>query len=125
MNDSFIILRRFGDTVKHHRLRLGISQEEMGWRGDLHRNDAGHFERAARMPKVEVLLRVAAALEIPMSELLKGMRWRRARVTPGRYVFAGVEDRPLRRHRPERPVCPMPGFYLIGNEVFAEWEVGL
>jgi transcriptional regulator with XRE-family HTH domain len=125
MNDSFIILRRFGDTVKHHRLRLGISQEEMGWRGDLHRNDAGHFERAARMPKVEVLRRVAAALEIPMSELLKGMRWRPTEAIPGRYVFAEVEDRPPRQHRPERPVCPVPGFYLIGSEVFAEWEVGL
>lgn len=125
MNDSITILRRFGDTVKHHRLRLGISQEEMGWRGDLHRNDAGHFERAARMPKVEVLLRVAAALEIPMSELLKGMRWRPATVIPGRFVFAEVEDRPPRQRRPDRPVCPVPGFYLIGEAVFAEWEVGL
>jgi transcriptional regulator with XRE-family HTH domain len=125
MNDSFIILRRFGDTVRHHRLRLGISQEEMGWRGDLHRNDAGHFERAARMPKVEVLLRVAAALEIPMSELLKGMRWRPVRAIPGRYVFEEVEDRPPRQHRSERPVCPVPGFYVIGDKRLAEWEVGL
>ena len=58
MIESFIILRRFGDTVRHHRLRLGISQEEMGWRGDLHRNDAGHFERAERMPKAAALLKV-------------------------------------------------------------------
>jgi transcriptional regulator with XRE-family HTH domain len=125
MNDSIIILQRFGDTVKHHRLRLGISQEEMGWRGDLHRNDAGHFERAARMPRVEVLLRVAAALEVPMRELLKGMRWRPARVIPGRYVFEEVEDRPPRQQRPERPVCPVPGFYVIGDKRLAEWEVGL
>jgi transcriptional regulator with XRE-family HTH domain len=125
MNDSIIILQRFGDTVKHHRLRLGISQEEMGWRGDLHRNDAGHFERAARMPRVEVLLRVAAALEGPMRELLKGMRWRPARVIPGRYVFEEVEDRPPRQQRPERPVCPVPGFYVIGDKRLAEWEVGL
>lgn len=125
MNESIIILRRFGDTVKHHRLRLGISQEEMGWRGDLHRNDAGHFERAERMPKAEALLKVAAALEIPMRELLEGMRWRPTEVIPGRYLFAAVDDRPARQHRPERPVCPVPGFYLIGGQVFAEWEVGL
>lgn len=125
MNDRIIILRRFGDTVKHHRLRLGISQEEMGWRGDLNRNDAGHFERAARMPRAEVLLRVAAALEIPMRELLKGMRWRRAEIIPGRYLFEEVKDQSPREHRPERPVCPVPGFYLIGAKVFAEWEVGL
>jgi transcriptional regulator with XRE-family HTH domain len=125
MNESIIILRRFGDTVRHHRLRLGISQEEMGWRGDLHRNDAGHFERAERMPKAEALLKVAAALGIPMRELLKGMRWRPTEVIPGRYLFATVDDRPARQHRPERPVCPVPGFYLIADKRLAEWEVGL
>jgi transcriptional regulator with XRE-family HTH domain len=123
MSESIIILRRFGDTVRHHRLRLGISQEEMAWRGDLHRNDPGHFERAGRMPKAEALLKVAAALEIPMRELLSGMRWRRVEVIPGRYRFAEVEDQPPRQHRPERPVCPVPGFFLIGGERFAEWEV--
>jgi transcriptional regulator with XRE-family HTH domain len=125
MIESFIILRRFGDTVRHHRLRLGISQEEMGWRGDLHRNDAGHFERAERMPKAAALLKVAAALEIPMRELLKGMRWRPTELTPGRYLFAEVEDQPPREHRPERPVCPVPGFFVIGDKRFAEWEAGL
>ena len=125
MIESFIILRRFGDTVRHHRLRLGISQEEMGWRGDLHRNDAGHFERAERMPKAAALLKVAAALEIPMRELLKGMRWRPTELTPGRYLFAEVEDQPPGEHRPERPVCPVPGFFVIGDKRLAEWEVGL
>jgi transcriptional regulator with XRE-family HTH domain len=125
MIESFIILRRFGDTVRHHRLRLGISQEQMGWRGDLHRNDAGHFERAERMPKAAALLKVAAALEIPMRELLKGMRWRPTELTPGRYLFAEVEDQPPRAHRPERPVCPVPGFFVIGDKRLAEWEVGL
>jgi transcriptional regulator with XRE-family HTH domain len=125
MIESFIILRRFGDTVRHHRLRLGISQEEMGWRGDLHRNDAGHFERAERMPKAAALLKVAAALEIPMRELLKGMRWRPTELTPGRYLLAEVEDQPPRTHRPERPVCPVPGFFVIGDKRLAEWEVGL
>lgn len=125
MIESFVILRRFGDTVRHHRLRLGISQEEMGWRGDLHRNDAGHFERAERMPKAAALLKVAAALEIPMRELLKGMRWRPTELTPGRYLFAEVEDQLPRAHRPERPVCPVPGFFVIGGKRLAEWEAGL
>jgi transcriptional regulator with XRE-family HTH domain len=125
MIESFIILRRFGDTVRHHRLRLEISQEEMGWRGDLHRNDAGHFERAERMPKAAALLKVAAALEIPMRELLKGMRWRPTELTPGHYLFAEVKAQPSREHRPERPVCPVPGFFVIGDKRLAEWEVGL
>src|SRR6476620_2959182 len=124
MIESFIILRRFGDTVRHHRLRLGISQEEMGWRGDLHRNDAGHLERAERMPKAAALLKVAAALEIPMRELLKGMRWRPTELIPGRYLFAEVEDQPPREHRPERPVCPVPGVFVIGDKRLAEWEAG-
>lgn len=125
MIESFIILRRFGDTVRHHRLRLEISQEEMGWRGDLHRNDAGHFERAERMPKAAALLKVAAALEIPIRELLKGMRWRPTELTPGHYLLAEVEDQPPREHLPERPVCPVPGFFVIGDKRLAEWEVGL
>ncbi len=125
MSDSIIILRRFGDTVKQHRLRLGISQEEMGWRGDLHRNAAGHFERAERMPKAEALLKVATALEIPMRELLKGMRWRPGRVILGRYAFKETKDQPPREHRPEPPACPVPGFFVVGDKRLAEWEVGL
>jgi hypothetical protein len=35
MTDALIILRRFGDTVKHHRQRLGVSQEEFGFRGNM------------------------------------------------------------------------------------------
>jgi len=124
MIDNYMIRRRFGDTVKHHRRRLGVSQEELGWRGDLHRNDAGHFERAERMPRVEVLLRTAAALEISMRELLKGMAWKTSGLVPGRYVFEEVKQ-PPRQNRPERPVCPIPGWCVLdGRVIRAEWEGG-
>ena len=123
--DDYPIRKRFGDTVRHHRHRLGVSQEEMGWRGDLHRNDAGHLERAERLPRMDVLLRVAAALEVSMRELLKGMVWQVGGYFPGRYVIEEVKPRPPRHNRPGHPVCPLPGYYLIGEKLIPAWEVGL
>jgi transcriptional regulator with XRE-family HTH domain len=125
MSDALIILRRFGDTVKHHRQRLGVSQEEFGFRGNMHRNDAGHFERAERMPMLETILKVAAALEVSPCELLKGIAWKTGRLIPGRFEFEEIKPLPARRRsRQERPVGPVPGWFEIEGRRIPDEEAG-
>jgi transcriptional regulator with XRE-family HTH domain len=124
--DDLPLRRRFGEIVRYHRDRLEISQEELGFRGELHRNDAGLFERAARLPKLEVLLKLAAALEVRPCELVKGISWRNGYCKRGAFEFRSVKPKPVRRRRPEeRTYGPAPGYYEIAGEFFTKSEASL
>ena len=47
-------------------------------RSSLHRTEIGLLERGARVPRIDTLIKVASALEVPPGELLQGIDW-----TPG------------------------------------------
>ena len=72
------IRRRLGLTVKELRGKKGWSQEELGFETDLHRTYISGIERGVRNPTITVLARIAAALGVTPSRLLKG-RERRGR----------------------------------------------
>jgi transcriptional regulator with XRE-family HTH domain len=59
-----------GKNVRELRTRLGISQEELGFRSSLDRTYVSGVERGVRNPTVLVLGRLAAALDVEPSTLL-------------------------------------------------------
>ncbi len=59
----------FGAVVREQRLRLGISQEEFAAKAGIHRTYASSIERGTVQVSIAVAVRLAAALEIPMSRL--------------------------------------------------------
>jgi two-component system, response regulator len=59
----------FGTSVKTWRKRLGISQEELAGRAELHRTYVSDVERGARNLSLESITRVAHALNISVAEL--------------------------------------------------------
>jgi CheY-like chemotaxis protein len=61
--------KSFGSTVKAWRKRLGISQEELAERADLHRTYVSDVERGARNLSLESITRMAHALEVSVAEL--------------------------------------------------------
>jgi CheY-like chemotaxis protein/predicted XRE-type DNA-binding protein len=63
------IKKTFGTSVKVWRKRLGISQEELAERADLHRTYVSDVERGARNLSLESITRVARALDISVAEL--------------------------------------------------------
>lgn len=69
---------RFGRNLVRCRKRAGLSQEELGFRASLHRTEIGMLERGIRLARVDTLVKLAGALEIPPGDLLDGMDW-----TPG------------------------------------------
>jgi transcriptional regulator with XRE-family HTH domain len=79
------LAERFGANLVHCRKRTGLSQEEVGIRAELHRTAVGQLERAERAPRVETLIKLAAALEIDPSELLAGIKWQPGEFRPGRF----------------------------------------
>jgi len=58
-----------GRAVRELRARRSLSQERLGLEGGLHRNYVGAIERGEINPTFAVLLKVAAGLAVPLSEL--------------------------------------------------------
>jgi transcriptional regulator with XRE-family HTH domain len=69
------VKRQFGENLCRFRKRAKISQEELGFRASLHRTEVGELERGARMPQLDTILKLAAALSISPCELIEGMAW--------------------------------------------------
>ncbi len=59
-----------GRTLRALRERKGWSQEELGFRADLHRNYIGGIERGERNVGVENIAKLAKALGIRPRDLL-------------------------------------------------------
>jgi transcriptional regulator with XRE-family HTH domain len=59
-----------GKNVRLYRGRLGVSQEELAFRADLHRTYVSDVERGVRNPTVVIVGRLAKALEVEPPALL-------------------------------------------------------
>lgn len=64
------ITRVFGQLVRRERMALGLSQEALAERAELHRNAIGLIERAERCPSLESVFAIARGLNIPVTELV-------------------------------------------------------
>jgi transcriptional regulator with XRE-family HTH domain len=58
-------------------MRTYITQEELADRAELHRTEIGLLERGLRVPRIDTLLRLAAALAVEPAELLVGVHLQR------------------------------------------------
>src|SRR6266478_2385105 len=67
---SSSIIERFGASVSKLRFGLGISQEALAERADLHRTYIADIERGARNVTLRSIDRLAKALEVSTADLL-------------------------------------------------------
>ncbi|HEV7769204.1 MAG TPA: helix-turn-helix transcriptional regulator [Solirubrobacterales bacterium] len=67
---------RFAVNLRQARAKAGVSQEELGYRCDLHRTEISLLERAGREPRLATLVKLAGALETTPQELCEGMAWK-------------------------------------------------
>lgn len=70
---SSVATRSFGENLRRHRLRAGLSQEVLGLRASLHPTEISRLERGAREPRLETLMQVARALDVTPAALLEGL----------------------------------------------------
>lgn len=64
-----VILKRFGASVRRHRKRLGISQEELAFASGLHRTYISSVERGQRNVSLANIHRLAKALKVRPQDL--------------------------------------------------------
>lgn len=60
---------RLGENTRRRRLELGMSQEDLAAVAELDRTYVSGIERGIRNPSLEVLARLAGALNISIGEL--------------------------------------------------------
>jgi transcriptional regulator with XRE-family HTH domain len=66
---------RFAINLRKARQKKQISQEELGFRCDLHRTEISLLERGGREPRLATIMKLAAALDSSPDELCRGIRW--------------------------------------------------
>jgi CheY-like chemotaxis protein/DNA-binding XRE family transcriptional regulator len=59
-----------GKTIKAQRLRLGVTQEELAWRANLHRTYLADIERGGRNLTLRSIMSLAGALQVSVASLL-------------------------------------------------------
>jgi transcriptional regulator with XRE-family HTH domain len=65
------ISKRFGRVIKAVRERQGVSQEKLAERAEIDRTYVSMIERGKRQPTLEVANRIADALSMRLSEIIR------------------------------------------------------
>jgi transcriptional regulator with XRE-family HTH domain len=73
---------RFAANMKRLRDKRGQSQEAFALSADIHRTEVTKLESGKRYPKLNTLVKVAAGLDVPLTELLEGIDGRNDRPRP-------------------------------------------
>jgi transcriptional regulator with XRE-family HTH domain len=64
-----------GDEIRRHREAKDLSQEALAELAGMSRNYVGFIERAERSPRATTIFKLARALGLHPSDLLREMRW--------------------------------------------------
>ncbi len=94
MGEATGVARQFGTNLRQARRRADLSQEEVGVLASLHRTEIGLLERGARVPRIDTLIKIAAALGIRIDcALLNGISWTLATTEPGAFKLSTRAER--------------------------------
>jgi transcriptional regulator with XRE-family HTH domain len=69
------VARQLGRRVRRRRHFLDLSQEALAERAGIHRTQISLYESGQRMPLTATLVRLAAALDVSVDQLLAGVEW--------------------------------------------------
>jgi transcriptional regulator with XRE-family HTH domain len=70
------VLERFGGNLLRVRQARRLSQESLAERAGIHRTQISLFETGQRQPLLETSIRLAGALEVPISTLIDGITFK-------------------------------------------------
>lgn len=62
-----------GQNIRANRKRIGITQEALADRSEMHPVEIGRAERGTRDLRVSTVVKIARGLDIPAYELLRGI----------------------------------------------------
>ena len=68
---DYSLRKKFGTHVRELRRKLGLSQEELGFKSNIHRTYIGAVERGEQNVSLDNIGRLAKQLKVSLSELFK------------------------------------------------------
>ena len=66
-------LEQFGERIRELRKAAGLSQEKLAELAELHRTYVSGVERGERNPSLISIARIAKALRVSLSDVMKGV----------------------------------------------------
>ena len=64
-------LCKLGEAIRERRLALGLSQEEVATKADVHRTYLSDIERGTRNITIRMLVQIANALQVNLAHLTR------------------------------------------------------
>jgi len=90
----------FGKEIARLRRRVGISQEELGFRAEVHRTYVSQLERGLKSPTLSMMLKLSRALKASASRLVATVERQLWRSHDRLFLISWLPLPPLpRRHR--------------------------
>ena len=69
------VAERFAANLVRLRRLARMSQHDLAVRSTLHRTHIGLLEHGKRMPRLDTVVKLAAALEVSTNDLVQGIEW--------------------------------------------------
>ena len=66
-----VIDHSFAAVLRRLRKQKGLSQEQLGFKADLHRTYISQLERGLKSPSLKTLYKITSILEISLSDFMK------------------------------------------------------
>lgn len=76
---------RFGQNLARQRRLADLSQDEVSVRAGVHRTEVSQLERGLRHARVDIVAKLAAALEVDPGELFEGIVWQPGDIRRGQF----------------------------------------
>jgi transcriptional regulator with XRE-family HTH domain len=86
--------QRFALNIRERRLELGLSQEELASKSQLHPTHISKLERGKCNPLIPTVMKLLYALDVPIGRLYEGTAWN---VATGEYEIQSPRDEGLSR----------------------------
>lgn len=74
-------IQAFGDVLRHERVRLNLTQQDVALRAGVHINFVGRIERGQAEPSLSTIFAVAQALELTPETMIAKVE----KLTTGRH----------------------------------------
>jgi transcriptional regulator with XRE-family HTH domain len=65
---------KLGQNMRRHRVKNGLSQQQVADRSGLDKGQISRLERGLRQPRLDTIVRIARAIGVAPSKLLTGIR---------------------------------------------------
>jgi transcriptional regulator with XRE-family HTH domain len=86
VSDATRVAADFGQRLAQLRTNKALSQEQVADLAGVHRTAISNLEKGAHLPRLDTLLKLAAALEVDPCHLIQGLpRWTPPSTSPGRF----------------------------------------